>query len=158
MSALRIEEESIEASNIYRDFSGKTHVLQPYKHGCVPRNVGTQSGYSRWIKSIFPCKYPRRTGNRPSRDQDAGEVLTEYVIEERYSLVIRGREGEAWQGRYLVKDSPPVHEIRKARLRMRRMRLMDRVNAMIELWVLSALVALWAWFFGPVVGINLLPV
>jgi hypothetical protein len=158
MSALRIARESIEAPNIYRDFSGKTHVLQPYKHGCAPRNVGTQSGYSLWIKAIFPYKYPRRTGNRPSRDQGAGESLTEYVIEERYSLVMRGREGEAWQGRYSVKDSRPVEEISKARRRMQRMRLMDRLNAMIDLWVLSVLVALWAWFFGPVVGINLLPV
>ena len=41
---------------------------------------------------------------------------------------------------------------------MRLMRLMDRLNAIVDLWVPSALVALWAWFFGPVTGINLLPV
>jgi hypothetical protein len=158
MTALQIERESAEAPNVCRDFSGQRLVLEPYRHGCAPRNLGTQSGYSLWIKSIFPYKYPRGTANRASRDQFACGAPSEYVIEERYSLVIRGSGGEAWQGRYTVKDSPPSQETGKARRRMRRMRLADRLNAMLDLWVLSALAAFWAWFFGPVAGINLLPV
>ena len=46
--------------HVYRDFSGKTHVLRPYWRGCAAREVGHQWGYSLWIKSIFPYKYPRR--------------------------------------------------------------------------------------------------
>jgi hypothetical protein len=144
--------------NAYRDFAGKTCVLPPYSRNCGAIKVGSKYGYSLWIKPIFPYKYPRwvREPGWSGPSERGGTTGTEYVIEDRYSLVIRGVEGEVWQGRYSVKDAPPANEIPKARVRMKHMRWIDRLNAMVDPWVLgtAGLVAVWAWFFGTIVGIN----
>ena len=150
-----------ESINVYRDFAGQTHMLPPYTSGCAAIRVGDQSGYSLWIKPIFPYKYPHWITNSTQlgSSKRGSEMETEYVSESRYSLVIRGEEGEVWQGRYTIKNTPPLYEVPKARARMKRIRWIDRVDSAVDPWVLGAagLVAGWGWFFGPLLRINLFP-